>query len=214
MIPRKRLFKRALEAMIKILPALFWILFMFAFDAPFVAILTLICAAAHELGHIAALYKLTGGYKLKAVFSGLRLGAEAHISYTDEIIIAAFGPLVNLLLFLLLLPFYSRSDYIMIFGALNLFTALSNLIPIEGYDGYRIIECIIMKNSLGVSHSRILQTVSLGVTIILTFFSLYLIRSFDGGYWIFLLFIAVLIKKVKSDEKVFFTRKNEISRDL
>ena len=181
----KRLFKKAFELILKILPALFWILFMLAFDEPYVAILTLICAAAHELGHIVALYKISGGYKLKAVVSGLRLGADGHISYSDEIIISLFGPLVNLAIFVLLLPFYKQSDYIILFGTLNLFTALSNLIPIEGYDGYRIIECILMKKGLLDYYSSVLRTISLTVIIVLTFFSLYLIRSFDGGYWIF-----------------------------
>lgn len=210
--------KKVFSFLIGILPSAFWILLIFGFDLPYIAFLTVICAVIHEIGHIVAIYRITGRYKIKSRINGFRLSAERHLSYSEEMIIALFGPLANLLVFAALIPFYKMGgEYITTFGMLNLFTALSNLIPIENYDGYRIAECLLLSASDSPLPPRILKAVSFTLIVILTFLSLYFIKSFDGGYWIFFIFIAVLTKSIKNDKNIFSrekTRKNEFSRDF
>ncbi len=100
---------------------------------------TLVIASllVHEFGHwtTARLF----GVKVKAV--GLCLKG-AYIRRTDsrdaliELVIAMSGPVANLLLFLL---FRTDSAVLSWVAELNLVLALSNLIPIAGTDGHRIV---------------------------------------------------------------------------
>ena len=201
--------KNILKFVLKIFPIIFWILLIFGFDIPHVAVLTLVSALIHELAHILASALLCGGFRLNGAFFGFRLGTKKSMSYKAEILIAAAGPGVNLLMFMLLLPFYSVSDYILTFGVLNLLTAISNLLPVESYDGYRIIECTAGLLGAPQVFVRILQAVSFCLISIFCLVALYFMKNLDGGYWIFFIFLAILIKTVKNDKRVFFTRKNE-----
>lgn len=196
---------QSIRLILKILPLAFWIILIFAFDKPYIAILTVICALLHELGHILAFMFFSRNYRLFSVTSGFRLASNERLSYKEELFIALSGPLINIILFLLASPFvlFHCSEYARIFGLINLFTAISNLIPIEGYDGYRVAECFINQySSLRISNS-LLRSVSFLFSAILCLTALYLIRSFDGGYWIFFIFLASLLKAISRDTSVF-----------
>lgn len=94
-------------------------------------------AAAHELGHLLALRLC--GVRLRA----LRLGAfgavleHAPTSCGKELLCAAAGPCVNLLLWLLL-PAGSPA------AAISLGMLLYNLLPIYPLDGGRILRCLLL----------------------------------------------------------------------
>jgi Zn-dependent protease len=66
----------------------------------------------------------------------------AYIRRTDsqvamtELVIASAGPAANLLLFLLLRSKYPVLSWV---AELNLILAISNLLPIRGLDGHRIL---------------------------------------------------------------------------
>lgn len=199
--------KRCFQILLKLLPMLFWILLIFGFDLPYIAIMTLITAIIHELGHILATCKIIGNFKLKSAIGGLRLSTKIGISYKNEIIISASGPLANLFVFLLLLPFFKFNDYLLTFGIINLLTAFSNLLPIESYDGYRIILSFGMLFGFGDTFIGILQKLSFVLLSLLSFIALYLMKKADVGYWIFFIFIAILIKTITRDRNIFFTRK-------
>ena len=191
--------------LLRTLPVGFWLALIFAFDEPYVAFLTLIAIAVHELGHIGALVCLSRPYRFFGVGSGLRLRARGQLSYGEELIAAASGPLANVVIFLLVSPFtlLGSGDYASAFGLINLFTAISNLLPIEGYDGYRVCECIIGQcSSLNIPYS-ILRAVSFLLSAALSLTALYLIRSFDGGYWVFFIFLFALLRAMVSDRAVF-----------
>lgn len=213
---KKAIMKKTIMLAMRALPVLFLLFMIFGFDEPYIANLTLLSAGIHELGHIFAIYKITGKYSMKSNFSGFRLSAERHLSYNEELIIALCGPMANLFVFILLLPFFKFGDesYIATFGILNLFTALSNLLPIESYDGYRIAECLILKFSHGNMLLFVLHKISFFFLVTFSFISLYLIKTFDGGYWIFFIFVTILIKNIKNDKNAFFERKQEKKRDF
>ena len=182
-----------------VLPLIFWVALIFGFDAPYIAILTIISALTHELGHKAAIYLLSNKRsRIRPHASGFRIKRADSLSYLSEIIILLAGPCINLLLFICSLPFRnSLGGYITAFGLVNLATGISNLLPIEGYDGYGAI-CEIF-SALGrqelIKH---LNYFSFVVSIGITFVSLYLIERFGEGYWLFGLFFFTVISKLVS----------------
>ena len=179
------------------LPLLFWILLMLAFDTPMMTILTIAAALTHEIGHIAVMAFITDG-KLtlpRAVISGLRLKSSRMLSYKEEAMVAAGGPIINLLVFITLIPFFN-SDYILAFGMLNLLTAISNLIPINGYDGYRILGAILAYMGKTELNEGILSYTSLLFSVFAVFSSLFFILKIGEGYWVFAVFFAILIKDI------------------
>ena len=201
----KKFILSTIRFLLKILPIGFWLALVFAFDEPYVAFLTLIAIAVHELGHIGALVYFSRAYRFFGVGSGLRLSARGELSYKEELIVAACGPLTNIAIFLAVTPFtlLSIGEYAKIFGLINLFTAISNLLLIEGYDGYRIAECLINQYVVLNIPYAILRAVSFSLSAILSLTALYLIRSFDGGYWVFFIFLFALLRAITSDRAVF-----------
>ncbi|MBE6537333.1 MAG: hypothetical protein E7673_05200 [Ruminococcaceae bacterium] len=205
---------RLIKLLIKILPLSFWLVLIFAFDKPYVAILTLISALAHELGHVFAFTLYSGKYRFFGVISGLRLSMQNSLSYKEELIISLSGPLTNVAIFLLVSPFsiLGVGEYARIFGLINLFTAVSNLVPIEGYDGYRIIECFLNQYTSFKPSGALLRSASFLLSAVFCLTALYLIRSFDGGYWIFFIFLASLFKAICCDTSVFEKKRGKKSK--
>ena len=180
-----------------VLPVFFWTLLIFAFDAPYIAILTMISAAAHEAGHIISILFLGGRLEIpRGHVSGFRIRRSSTLAYGREIIILLAGPLTNVLVFsiaIMLIPIFD--GYAVAFAIINAATAISNMLPIEGYDGYGILFQIF--SSRGLSRALlILEYCSFLITVCFTFFSLYLLDKFGSGYWIFAMFFCMMIAKL------------------
>ena len=199
---------------LKILPAVFWVLLIFGFDLPHIAIITLISAIIHESGHIIAFSVITKTFVLRSAIDGFRLKSQKKLSYKEELLVAAAGPLANLLVFVVLLPFYESSNYLLELGIINIFTAISNLFVIESYDGYRIIECAALMLGFGNSALRVLKIISFASVSLFSIIALYFMKMLNAGYWLYFIFAVILIKTVKNDKKVFFERKQEKKRDF
>ena len=183
-------FMKILKLLISILPPLFWGLIIFGFEEPYIAILSIISAIIHECGHIIFMEK---SGSMRAVLSGFRIKAASVVTYRQKILGYLGGPLANLILSLALIPF-SHSEYLRMLAILNLATAMSNLLPIEGYDGYGIVKTILeIKEDPSIDFTT-LSCVSGGLILCFTLFSLYLMDRVGGGYWIFAIFFSFLIK--------------------
>ena len=181
-----------------ILPIIFWISLIFGFDTPYIAILTIISAAIHELGHCAAIYFLSGkGARVRGHASGFRIRRTERRSYLDEIIVLLSGPFMNIAICLLVFPFrYFEDGYIRTFAFVNLATGLSNLMPLEGYDGYGAL-AELLRSAGKADFIRHIEALSFVLSTCVTFIALYLIDRFGEGYWIFgLFFFTVLSKSV------------------
>ena len=195
-ITKRGEFGRLWKAAIALLPALFWILVIFAFDEAYIALLTLICAAIHELSHVIAIIALKKGFAMRGAYNGLRISVENGLSYKEQLIAAAAGPLGNIITALITFFMLPRGGYAEALTVLSLLTGLSNLIPIRGYDGYKIMRSLI---SLGRGWNRaesVCRAVSFFFTTDICFFSLYLIAKFDGGYFIFLVFFSYFMQSI------------------
>jgi len=182
-----------------ILPMIFWISVIFGFDTPCIAILTILSAVIHEIGHCIAINLFSkGNATVRGHSTGFRIKQDELLSYSKEIAILISGPFINIIVFLLTLPFKNAFlGYIRIFGYINQVTGLSNLLPIEGYDGYGAISALFRARGFG-HFIKWLEGFSFVVSITVTFVSLHLIDLFGEGYWIFGLFFFTVLSKISN----------------
>ncbi len=180
-----------------VLPIIFWVLIIFGFDVPYVAILTILSAVIHELGHWAAISLLAGkDSEFRGHASGFRIKRTEALSYGKEISILLAGPLFNVTAFLLtLLCRDALYGYVRIFGYVNLATGLSNLLPLEGYDGYGALSQLFLARGRDELIQG-LEIFSFIFSVCVTFISLYLIDRFSEGYWIFGVFFVMTLSKL------------------
>ena len=133
---------------------------------------------------------------LRSHLSGFRIRVGMG-GYAEQILLLAAGPLVNLAVFLLTLPLSGLANgYFLMIGYINLLSALSNLLPIEGYDGYGILMTLAEAKDSHISF-RLLCISSFTLTLSLTLISLYIMLRYGGGYWIFGVFFVTLLTKIK-----------------
>lgn len=180
-----------------VLPIVFWVSLIFGFDTPYIAVLTLACALIHEIGHIVAIHCfVSSAPSLTGHTTGFRIRISESLSYKKEIAILLAGPGINILTYLLTVPFGNALyGYIKTLGYVSLATGISNLLPIEGYDGYRALLNFFCARDL-TRLSRALEAFSFIISIAATFISLYLIDRFSEGYWIFGLFFCTTLSKL------------------
>jgi len=191
------------------LTILFWVLIIFGFDSPGIACLTLVAAVIHECGHLLPLIKIrsSGANLPRAGISGFRIKIS-QLSYKEELIVALCGPLINIILALLCLslPLHGvLNAYFDSFAILNILTGVSNLMPIEGYDGYKALLSmarLIFKNHTAAE--RTLSKLSFALSAIICFFSLYLMLKLGEGYWIFGIFFTSLLSSIIRRQKYTF----------
>ena len=103
------------------------------------------------------------------------------------------GPFADLLTFTLCAFLGER---LITLGLINLITAISNLLPIRGYDGYGAIITMLKKRELPHSALKLISGLSSALIFTFCVFSLYLIDRYAGGYWIFAVFFVSMIKEI------------------
>ena len=152
---------------------------------------TLIAALLHECGHTLLLILLKKEFSLPTlVASGFRIKTSSLLSYRDEILICAAGPLANVILFV----FFIRMAPV--FAVINLATAISNLLPLPEYDGYKIMSDIISLTLGTEMCDKIMPHITLSISASVVFLSLFMILIFNGGYWIFTIFFIVFLRQI------------------
>lgn len=202
---------KTLDKLTRILPFMFWMLILFGFGEPYVAILTLVSAILHEASHAAAAL-FCGGARIRARLYGFGMKPKRMLSYKQELLIASAGPGANLCLFALLLPLCRGSHYLTAFAIINLLTAISNLLPIEGNDGYRILLCVFSENKL-LGCERALPTFSVLILFTLSVISLYAVSRLNSGYFPALSLLFLLLKSIDR-HKGGILREKESKREL
>ena len=197
----KRALKRSqiIDMFCCVLSTAFWVLVLFGFEQPELAITTLICAFIHEFGHFICIILLNRkDFKFRGVINGFRIQSKGIHSYDEEILIYLSGPFANIfaLIVCLILSGLTDRNFITI-GVINLVTALSNLLPIKGYDGYGAIKSFINKQEFPEVAIKALSCLSSALIFLFCIFSLYLINRHNGGYWIFAIFFVSMLKEFK-----------------
>lgn len=198
----KRMVYKALARLCNnILPLFFWLLLIFGFDKPYIGVLTVITAIIHEIGHYSVkLFVQHEGEIPIAHLSGFRLKNRRLTSYEQDVLLLSAGPLINIVVFVILLPFFF-SHYVRTLAYINLATAVSNLLPISGYDGHSILLAVCRKSE-NDDLVNLLNALSFAFSAMLTLLALYMIYRLDTGYWIFALFtVNILSEMQKSQNK-------------
>ena len=153
-------------------------------------------ALIHELGH--AYYAEKLGYKLNKIslmpYGAVVNGAIDGLSYADEILVALFGPLVNLFICLVFTAFwwlmpetYAYTDSV-VFA--NLSVACINLLPAYPLDGGRIFSAF-LSNFLPRTKALLITKI-LGIFLALCFLGLFIFSCFHT-FNLTLLFFAGFI---------------------
>ncbi len=136
-------------------------------DSAKVLVIYMLAAFLHELGHLlAAKLQKIAVKEIKFGFSGVRIVTDERLtSYKNELILAVAGPMVNITVFFtVLMFFYPRGGIEALFNAAEAFLSLSettvdgalgflalssliqaifNLMPVNTFDGGRILYCSI-----------------------------------------------------------------------
>lgn len=183
-----------------ILSLLFIVLIIFSFDTVPVAIMTILSALIHELGHLTPLLLSKGEIPSlpSGKLNGLRIRIKKQLSYKEELVVLICGPLFNLLFSAVFFILHFKfGKYFYLFYFINIMTMVSNLLPIRQYDGYKIISCIIsIKSKEPYYGLGVLDMISFAFCAIFSVLSLYFILKLGSGYWIFALLMCELIKSI------------------
>ena len=129
------------------LALLFGLAFLLAWDGTGLLRLGLACALLHECGHILAYRMLLGDWPLVEVSArGLSIPLRGTpLPPKIELPLAVAGPLTNLALCAaawLWMQWRGASWWGYWFVAVNLLVGGSNLLPLPGLDGWRILHCL------------------------------------------------------------------------
>ena len=188
---------------------------LLAFNAVYVAVLTLVVLLWHEGGHLFVLWCLrrrVRGVRVSA--GGLRMRTGA-LSYREELLVAAGGPLANLAGALFTLPFL-RLDraYFGTLLVLHLLTALSNLLPVGGRDGERILRALLCLSGRWEWLPGLLSALSFLLEATLCFLSLYLVLRLGEGYAVAATFLFGTLSALRGSKNEQKTRISEHLREF
>lgn len=181
----------------RLLVALVWAIPLVLFSSPFELLALLSAVLLHEGGHLLAFFLLgEPPPRPTAVLAGLTLSPTRTLPYRHELLIAAAGPLSNLLFALPLLLFGSGAGLLLL-GWVHLLTALVNLLPLPGCDGGRtLFSLLALFLPLRIAEA-VFSLLSLAVFFLLLFSFLFLLL-FEGGGGVLLLLISLLSRATVS----------------
>lgn len=185
-----------------ILPVIFWCCLIYSFDETVGAGITILAMIIHELGHLVCIFFITGRWeKPKGTFDGLRISEKRCSSYPQQMLQYGSGAVSNLIAAALMPLCVGLNEYSEIFLTINLATAISNLLPLEGYDGYRLIYAAISYFDLGFFAYLALEIISFLFTAFLALISMFFVYTFGNGYWFMAVFLFATVKKLQKWQK-------------
>ena len=185
----------------------FWGIFMLLallIGNPSVSLPSLMAVTLHELGHIgmARLCRIPLSELKLGLFGAGLVPVGSIPSYGKEILLCISGPFVNVITFLFLhgTGVVDHSVFLEILATSSLALGIFNLLPIEDFDGGRILKALA---SLLLSPSfaeRVVRFFSFCITAVLWSLSLYLLlrTSNSLSLFVFSLFLFIKLFKVAS----------------
>lgn len=156
---------------------------MIVIDRSGVCAITALAALLHEAGHLtAAAFLHVPIAALRPDALGARLEVKGRmLSYGEEWILCAFGPLFSLLGAAAGGLLWASCPRAQIFSCASLLLGLLNLLPIHTFDGGRMLACTLSRIAEPRTAERILRAVSFAFLILLWMSAVYvLLRTGDG----------------------------------
>lgn len=174
---------------------LFGFAFLF-FETAATAVLTLCAILLHECGHLLA-FSLLGEPqpRFSAAAGGFRFLPARTLSYRNEVLVCAAGPLANLFaaaLFFSLASSFS-SAYLLLAAWLQLLTGLGNLLPVGDLDGGRMLSSGLSLALPEETAVRICRAVSVLSCALGLFFSLLVLYLSGACFYASLFFLFFLL---------------------
>ena len=166
------------------------------------AIIPLIAALIHELGHI--FFAFLFNVRIERIKLNL-FGAIINISplacsYKREAMLAAAGPMCNIISAVIAFPLIYNADgapqkYIILFVVSSFLFAFINLLPAENFDGGRILNCFLLSIFSPAIADRVMGWISLFCIFFLWGISVYFILR-TGSYISLFVFSGTLFSKI------------------
>lgn len=155
-----------------------------------------VSALCHEAGHIATMCRL--GKKPKKIICQLFNikiidDNRAMYSYKADLLVILSGIIVNFFLSIVSFVFFyiSKSELLLTFSIVNLFTGLFNLLPVSNLDGGQAIYLILIKKFTEKTANRIIDILT--VLLIFPISIAGFIVLFNSKYNFSLLLISVYL---------------------
>ena len=171
-------------------------------DRTGISLLTVAAALLHEGGHLLAARLL--GIRLERMrlgFLGMRLDMGADIlSYGQEWLLCAAGPLVSLLGAAVAAPLWGIWKSARFFSCASLVLGLLNLLPIRSFDGGRMLECF-LSLTLGTRASeRVMTACSFLFLFLLWATAVYFLLRVGDGLSLFCFSLSLFFRFFEGDE--------------
>ena len=186
----------------------------------------ILAAILHEMGHILAAFALK--IRIKEIilsFSGIRIVTDESLtSYRSELLLASAGPAVNIAIFFAVLCCFIPSGGFLqmmeaagsfmaaetwnFYGAIGFFALSSaaqaavNLLPVNSFDGGRIIYCIIARLLDERTASHILSVTTAVSAFLLWTIALYLMLRISAGLGIFVFAACIFAGTIGAREGI------------
>ena len=174
--------------------AIIYLLCMLTVDKSGIAAMSLLAAALHEVGHlIAARFLKIPIRAMRFDLLGARIDVKGRIlSYGEEWLLCMAGPLASLLASIVGSLFWSHGKLAVAFSCASLLLGLLNLLPIQTFDGGRMLECALLSFASPHSVTSILRGCTFLFLWLLWAFSAYLMIKIADGISLFFFTLALL----------------------
>lgn len=156
-------------------------------------LMALYACLIHELGHmIAMLLVKSKPDKILFYCAGIKIhnSMQYKLSFIKELLVLSFGSAINFLMFFLLY-FNIHTETASVFAIIHLLIGIFNLLPVNMFDGGKIIELILSHFLLPDKAYYISKCIGTAFTLLLLFAAI-LMFSFDIVNFTFLLTICYI----------------------
>lgn len=164
----------------------------------------ILAATLHEFGHIGMARACGISFRELCItpFGAALTPTSFMGTYREEMLVAAAGPFVNLLCAALIFPLRHIS-FFFFFLLSSLFFALLNLLPVSGFDGGRILFCLLCQHFTPEHSTRVLSVSSFLIVFALWSFSVYVMLRVGSSLSLFIFSCSLFLKLFIDPQKTF-----------
>lgn len=172
---------------------------MLFFDRTTLFLPSAIAILLHELGHLFAMWLCEcAPREIKLIPASVQIIRGFSSKPYGESIIALFGPIVNLVIFVVFLVnyLYFKDEWVIKFGLINLIIGIFNLLPVKGLDGGTVLYNIVSEKKGLRTAERLLNIITFVSS--LTLFVLGILTIINGkvNITVFIMAIYLLLSVV------------------
>ncbi len=172
---------------------------MLFFDRTTLFLPSAIAIILHELGHLFAMWLCECTPKeIKLIPASVQIIRGFSSKPYGESIIALFGPIVNLVIFLVFLVnyLYFKDEWVIKFGLINLIIGIFNLLPVKGLDGGTVLYNIVSEKKGLRTAERLLNIITFISSLTLFVLGIFTIINGKVNITVFIMAIYLLLSVV------------------